>query len=73
MIPYMIETIPIDEDGNFKYENNLNDEESRLFSLTIKDSLCEMPYACGMLFQNFAYRTGSTYSEATGYKLGDDL
>jgi hypothetical protein len=26
-----------------------------------------------MLFQNFAYRTGSTYTEATGYKLGDNL
>ena len=73
MLPYMIEYMPTDDEENpLKYENNMNDEEARSFCLTIKDQLCEMPYACGMLFQNFAEK--SDYSEAAGYRLGaEDL
>ena len=72
MLPYMIETIPDDDEENVRYENNLSEEEARYFCLTIKDSLCEMPYACGMLFQNFVEK--SDYSEAAGYRPGaEDL
>jgi len=54
-----------DENGNFiegaeglmeesiRQENNLSEEEQRLFYITIKDCLCEMPYACAMILHIF--------------------
>ena len=49
MLPYQMEYIPQEEDEEDLYQNNLNDEMARKFYLSIKDSLCEVPYACGMI------------------------
>mmetsp|Transcript_1954 Transcript_1954/g.3395 ORF Transcript_1954/g.3395 Transcript_1954/m.3395 type:complete len:187 (+) Transcript_1954:2131-2691(+) len=57
----------------FKYRNNLSDEEARQFHLTIKDCLCEMPYACAMILQRFSERTRMTYVRETGYEADKDV
>ena len=72
MLPYQMEFIPI-EDEEDAYQNNLSDEEARQFYLSIKDSLCELPYACAMVLQHFAYRTRETYVQSTGYTQEDDF
>lgn len=54
----MLESIPVENgEYEFKYENNLTDNESREYYLAIKDCLCESTYACGMVLQDMAYRT----------------
>lgn len=77
MLPYQLETIPFepedDSDYPYTYENNLSDEEARSFYLSIKDALCEMPYACAMVLQHFAFRTRETYTQATGYQSEEDF
>ena len=47
--------------------NNLSDEEARQLHLTIKDLMCEAPFACGMILSRYAYRTSATYVMDTGY------
>ena len=63
MVPYELCYFPTgnDEDAipddcylldgftKYAYGNNMNAEEIRLVYLTIKDCLCEMPFACGMV------------------------
>ena len=61
MLPYQMEFIPQEEDEEDLYQNNLSDDEAKQYYLSIKDSLCELPYACAMVLQHFAYRTRETY------------
>jgi hypothetical protein len=56
MLPSAIEKIPIEsnnDDEEYKYENNLNEEECQQYYYSIKDSLCELPYAPSMIFHIF--------------------
>ena len=53
-IPYMPELTPVDDEGTVGYQNNLSDQDRRKFYLTIKDSLCEKPYACAMMLIGLA-------------------
>jgi len=75
-----------DENGNFKSgsqieeeteevvieENNLSLAETFEYYSTIKDCMCEAPYACSTMMQSLAHRTRDTYK--SGYESrGDDL
>lgn len=50
--------------------NNLNDDEAHQFYLSIKDALCDAPYACSMILQQLAVRTRQTYSKERGFDVG---
>ena len=67
----MIEQIPNDEETedesnlkeSFQLVNNLSQEETLLFTLKIKDSLCLSPYACASILYKFEKQEFVGYAE----------
>ena len=53
--------------------NNLSDDEAHQFYLSIKDALCDAPYACSTIFQSLASRSRQTYAKGFDMPSGDIL